>query len=348
MFDAMVDGWAQQQRTKFLRESTIGPRMRLVRRFAEFAGLYPWQWTPEEGEAWISHLRSGSTPLRLSTVRGYEVDIGLFCAYLIDARYDWVTECIAQFGRAPVQVFHEDNSIIHIGEYEGDPGRRPLTYDEVQALFDAADARVAQIRSRGRKGAIPALRDAVALKYCYAYGLRRQEVSRSDVVDLRRNSKFPAFGRFGALTVRHGKAARGGPPKRRTVLTVPEMSWIVDILDHYLTEVRSELDHTGHPALFLTERGSRLGVRALNTAFATARDAAGIDPTLDLHSLRHSYVTHLVEFDYPERFIQEQVGHAFSSTTAVYIGVSNEYRNGLLMQSIHARYGHLLNDGTPT
>ena len=101
MFDAMVDGWAQQQRAKFLRESTIGPRTRLVRRLAEFAGLYPWQWTPEEGEAWISHLRSGPTPLRLSTVRGYEVDIGLFCAYLLDARYDWVTECIAQFGRAP-------------------------------------------------------------------------------------------------------------------------------------------------------------------------------------------------------------------------------------------------------
>lgn len=347
MFDAMVQGWARQQQARFLRESTIGPRLRLVRRFADFSGLYPWQWTPEEGEAWVSHLRSGTTPLRVSTVRGYQVEIGLFCDYLLDSRYGWVAACSERFGRAPRQVFHEDNSIIHVGDYEGDPGRRPLTYDETQALFDAADGRVAQIRAHGRKGAVPALRDAVALKYCYAYGLRRQEASRTDVVDLRRNSKFPAFGRFGAVTVRHGKASRGGPPKRRTVLTVPEMSWIVEILDHYLSEVRSELDHNQHPALFLTERGSRLGVRAFNAAFATARDAAGIDPTLDLHSLRHAYVTHLVEFDYPERFIQEQVGHAFSSTTAVYIGVSNEYRNGLLMQSIHARYGHHFDDGTP-
>lgn len=346
VFEAMVQGWAQQQRARFLREATIGPRVRLVHRLAEFTGLYPWQWTPEEGEAWVSDLRSGPTPLRFSTVRGYQVDIGLFCSYLLDSRYGWITECTDRFGRAPLQVFHEDNSIIHVDEYEGDEGRRPLTYDETQALFDAADGRVAQIRARRRKGALSALRDAVALKYTYAYGLRRKEVSMTDVVDLRRNSKFPAFGRFGAVTVRSGKASRGGPPKRRTVLTVPEMSWIVDLLDQYLAEIRSEYDHTGHPALFLTERGSRLSVRAINTAFATARDAAGLDPRLDLHSLRHSYVTHLVEFDYPERFIQEQVGHAFSSITAVYVGVSNEYRNGLLTQSIHARYGHHFNDGT--
>lgn len=77
----------------------------------------------------------------------------------------------------------------------------------------------------------------------------------------------------------------------------------------------------------------------------TSPDLAGIDPTLDLHSLRHSYVTHLVEFDYPERFIQEQVGHSYSSTTAIYVGVSNEYRNRLLTQAIHTRYAAELEEG---
>ena len=77
MFDAMVQGWAQQQRARFLREATIKPRVRLIHRFAEFTGLYPWQWTPEEGEAWVSDLRSGSTPLRFSTVRGYQVELSL-------------------------------------------------------------------------------------------------------------------------------------------------------------------------------------------------------------------------------------------------------------------------------
>ncbi|WP_328401336.1 hypothetical protein [Nocardia sp. NBC_00403] len=42
---------------------------------------------------------------------------------------------------------------------------------EVQALFDAADARVEHARRHGRKGALPALRDAALLKTVYAYGL---------------------------------------------------------------------------------------------------------------------------------------------------------------------------------
>ena len=105
--------------------------------------------------------------------------------------------------------------------------------------------------------------------------------------------------RHGLVSVRWGKAARGSPPKRRTVLTVPEMDWIVEVLDHYLAEVRPTLVPKTHPALWVTERASRLSPRAVNDAFVTARDKAGLDESLDLHCLRHSYVTHLIEFDYP-------------------------------------------------
>jgi len=45
-------------------------------------------------------------------------------------------------------------------------------------------------------------------------------------------------------------------------------------------------------------------------------------------------ITHLVEFDYPERFVQDQAGHAVAATTAIYTGVSDEYRNRLLMRSV--------------
>lgn len=343
VFEAMLEGWERQQRARFLRETTISARTRLVRRFAQFSGLYPWQWTPAEAESWISALRSGSSPLRLSTLRGYEVEVRMFCEYLRDARYGWAAQCSERFGQVPEQVFHDDNSIVHVGEYEGDSSRRPLTYDEVQALFDAADARVDKIRARRRKGALPALRDAVLLKFVYAFGLRRREATMADLVDLRSNAKFPDFGRYGAMSVRHGKASRGGPTKRRTVLTVPEMSWIVEVLEHYVSEIRPALTvGTRNTALWLTERGSRISTRVANEAFVAARDAAGLDASLDLHCLRHSYVTHLVEFDYPERFIQEQVGHSFSSTTAIYVGVSNEYRNRLLTRSVHSRYGQQL------
>ena len=175
VLEAMLQGWRDQQVARFLKASTIVARIRLVRRFVEFTGLYPWQWTPAEGEAWISELRSGARPLRVSTLRGYEIDIRMFCEYLSDRRYRWGTECQERFGRAPEQVFHEENSIVHVTDYEGDPSRRPLTYDEVQALFDAADGQAARISARRRKGAITAIRDAALLKFVYAYGLRRSE-----------------------------------------------------------------------------------------------------------------------------------------------------------------------------
>ena len=31
-----------------------------------------------------------------------------------------------------------------------------------------------------------------------------------------------------------------------------------------------------------------------------------------------SYITHLIEFGYPERFAQDQAGHSYASTTAIY------------------------------
>jgi integrase/recombinase XerC len=342
VFEAMLEGWARQQRSRFLRErSTIGPRLRLIRRFAEFSGLYPWQWTPAEAEAWMTELRSGSRPLAMSTARGYEVTVRVFCEYLVDPRYGWVEVCVERFGQAPEIVFHEGNSVLHIAEYEGDPRRRPLTYDEVQALFDAADGLPDRIRSRGRKGALAALRDSAMLKFCYAYGLRRAEVSGVDLADRLRNPKAPQFGRWGGVSVRYGKASRGSPAKRRTVLTVPEMDWVIEVMEHYLTEIRPVLGLGSHPAIWLTERQGRLAPRLVTDAFATARDAAGLDPALDLHCLRHSYVTHLIEFGYPERFVQEQVGHAFASTTAIYAGVSNEYRNQLLAHVMRERLGDL-------
>lgn len=334
VFGAMLEGWAKQQRARFLKEHTIGPRLALVRRMSDFTGLYPWQWEPAEAEAFISHLRSGSRPIAISTARGYEMTLQLFCSYVTDVRYGWPAICHERFGRTPQQVFHEWNTAVHIEGYEGDPQRRPLTYDEVQALFDAADHRVEEIRRRGRKGALAAMRDAALLKTVYAFGLRRQEAAQLDLADFRHNPKSPGFGEFGALFVRYGKSSRGGAPKRRTVLTVPEMDWIVSVLKQWVHEVRPLLGPGSHPALWVTERCSRIARRAVNEAFDVARSAAGLSGRLDLHCLRHSYITHLVEFDYPQRFVQDQVGHTYASTTAIYTGVSDEYRTRLLQRAL--------------
>ncbi|MEV5506557.1 tyrosine-type recombinase/integrase [Streptomyces orinoci] len=346
VFEAMLEGWARQQRTRFLKwDATIKPRLSLVRRFAEFADQYPWQWQPAEVEAFFDHLRVKNPTFTVSAGRNYQNQLRLFCEYITDTRYGWPDTCRARFGQVPVQILHEWNTVTHVSEYEGQPGRRPLTYDEIQALFDAADGRVDEIRSRRRKGALAAMRDSALLKTFYAYGLRRREACGLDMADLRRNPKAPDYGRHGALFVRWGKSANGSPPRRRTVFTVPEMDWVVGVLEHYLAEVRPRFEPGKHPALWVTERRGRLSRRSANEAFETARQAAGLPPELDLHCLRHSNITHLVEFDYPERFVQDQSGHLYASTTAIYTGVSDEYRNRLLQRKLTERNTELWEDG---
>jgi len=336
-WEAMLEGWERQQRVRFLKPTTIHKRRRLVTRLMEFSNLYPWQWTAAEVEAFIDSLRSAPTLMAVSTARNYAVELRLFLEYLTDPRYGWVQACMEQFGAAPTQVLDEWNTVVHVNDYEGAPGRRPLSYDEVQRLFDAADDLVEQAKNRHRKGVLAAYRDAAILKTIYAFGLRRQEAWGLDLTDLRRNPKIPAYGSTGAVMVRWGKSSRGSGPKRRTVLLVPEMDWWIPVIQQWLTELRPRLAPAAHPAVWITERRGRLDWRGINVAFTHARDAAGLDPVLDLHSLRHSYVTHLIEFDYPERFVQEQVGHTYASTTAIYTSVSDAYRNTLLRRALAAR-----------
>ncbi|MER5387636.1 tyrosine-type recombinase/integrase [Saccharopolyspora sp. NPDC002686] len=334
VFEAMLEGWTRQQRVRFLKGDTIKPRVDLVRRLADFSNQYPWQWTASEVECFVDHLRSGDKPIMVSTARGYLASLRLFLDYVTDARYDWPRVCRERFGEIPQQVLNEWNTVTHVAEFEGQPHRRPLTYDEVQALFDAADGLAEEIRAKKRKGALAAQRNAVLLKTIYAYGLRRSEAWGLDLADLRHNPKAREFGRFGGLFVRWGKSSNGSPPRRRTVLTVPEMDWITPALEQWIDEIRPLFSPDKHHALWVTERRGRLSRRGINEAFEEARNAAGLPKELDLHCLRHSYVTHLVEFDYPERFVQDQVGHAYASTTAIYTGVSDDYRNRLLARAL--------------
>ena len=110
-------------------------------------------------------------------VHGKELSeqLRLFCGHASDARTDGWPGAWSSSASAPRQILDEWNIVAHVTEFEGQPHRRPLTYDEVQALFDAADGRVQEIRSRGRKGALAAQRDSTLLKTIYAFGLRRRE-----------------------------------------------------------------------------------------------------------------------------------------------------------------------------
>jgi site-specific recombinase XerC len=74
------------------------------------------------------------------------------------------------------------------------------------------------------------------------------------------------------------------------------------------------------------------------------RNATQTPPHTASAERSRSFITHLVEFDYPERFVQEEAGHLYSSTTAIYTHVSDEYRNRLVERSLRARHAELWGD----
>ncbi len=346
VFEAMLTGWSTQQKSRLVGVATVVPRIQLLRRFAAFAESFPWAWTAADVEEFTVSLTSGADRLAPSTIRGYHLTLRMFCDYLTDPRYDWGRECVTRFGQPPAQVCHEWNTVTHLNEYEGRPGRRPLSYEEIQTLFDYLDQRVERIAGSGRKGALAAMRDAQMIKTAYAYGLRCRELCRLEVVDLHPNPKVPQWGTYGSVHVRWGKAVRGGIPRRRTVHTVPDFDWVVPGLKQWVTQARPLLGCGDHPALWLNERLQRVTPKQMERRFAAIRDDIGLDRDLVMHCLRHSYVTHLIEFDYPGRFVQEQVGHAYASTTAIYANVSDDFKTKTLQHALRRVYS--ADSATPT
>lgn len=83
-----------------------------------------------------------------------------------------------------------------------------------------------------------------------------------------------------------------------------------------------------------TERQGRIRLAHIDDRFADWRDQLDLDPVLHPHCLRHSYVTHLIEDGFDPLFVQQQVGHRWGSTTALYTGVSGDYRNRVLRHAL--------------
>jgi integrase/recombinase XerC len=335
-FEAMLGGWEAQQAARGLAASMVVDRVRLVRRFAAFTNAWPWSWTPGDVEEWTVELRSRTRPVAHSTIRMYQQTLALFCSYLTDARYGWAAVCEERFGTHPVQVCHEWNTVAHVTDCEGRPGNRPFSRDELQTFFDYADEQTARARRLGRKGWLAGFRDATLFKTLYAWGLRRQEAARLEVVDFGANPAAPELGGFGMLSVRYGKAARGSPARRRNVCTV--MAWAADALEEWTVEVRPGYGADRYGTLWPTERGGRVSLRYVNVRFAAYRDALGLPGELGPHCLRHSYVTHLIEDGFDPLFVQQQVGHAWASTTALYTGVSSDYKNRMVRAALERAF----------
>jgi integrase/recombinase XerC len=336
---AMLNGWRNQQLARNLAFSTINGREKVLQAFVRHADAFPWHWSAQMVDEWLGDLRAVRN-LKRSTLRNYQEAVRTFCAFLIDPAYEWSGECEQRFGTHPIQVVHEWNTAVHVADAEADAGKRAFTRNELIALFDHADEQVSRVRGAGRKGWLPAFRDAVMFKTAYSFGLRRNETRMLDTVDFGRNPAGVEFGEYGIVYVRHGKAQKGSPPKRRSVLTV--WDWSADVLREWIEDIRPRLVTTDSPACWPSERGPRIGFTQINTRLATYRDELRLDPALDFHSLRRSYVTHLIEDGFDARFVQEQVGHEHASTTSIYTCVSSDFRTRTLRRVLDSTVGAAL------
>ncbi len=150
--------------------------------------------------------------------------------------------------------------------------------------------------------AVPSLRTRTALTTAYAAGLRASEAVHLKVRDIDSER--------GIIRVEHGK---GG--KDRNVMLSAQL---LAILRVYWRLARPEV------WLFPgREETKPIDVQVLYSACRSARTAAGIDKRVTVHTLRHSFATHLLESGTDIRIIQVLLGHNNLSTTARYTKVSN-------------------------
>ena len=151
------------------------------------------------------------------------------------------------------------------------------------------------------------LKARVALSLCYGCGLRAGEVVRLKVkhIDSAQN----------IIRIEQSKGR-----KDRNVMLSPET---LDLLRQWW-KVRRGFDAHTTPVqerwLFPGRKpGQPMTTRQLNRLFHEAADGAGIRKRVCLHTLRHSFATHLLERGADIRIIQALLGHDKLETTATAI-----------------------------
>ena len=83
-------------------------------------------------------------------------------------------------------------------------------------------------------------------------------------------------------------------------------------------KVRAEKVNQDNNAVFINQRGQRIGARGVQKRLAEMGIKQGVDTPINPHMMRHSFASHLLESSGDLRAVQELLGHANISTTQVY------------------------------
>jgi integrase/recombinase XerD len=145
------------------------------------------------------------------------------------------------------------------------------------------------------------IKHRLLLMATYSAGLRASEVTalKAEHIDSKRM----------LIKVENGK----GRKDRYTLLS-----------ERFLQELRHYYK-THRPEQWLfpsSQKGRRLCYEAVRAIYEKARKKAGIHKGTGLHTLRHSFATHLLEAGHDIRKIQVLMGHTKLSTTIIYLHVS--------------------------
>ena len=181
------------------------------------------------------------------------------------------------------------HAIVEHTTFIHEPRKLPmvLSPEEVARLLNAA----------------PGLRYKAALSVAYGAGLRAAEVVSLKVCDI--DSKRMI------IRVEQGK----GRKDRNVMLSAS----LLELLRGWWRAARPQ------GWLFPgRDRVQPMTTRQLNRACHAAAQMAEIDKRVSLHTLRHSFATHLLEQNVDVRVIQVLLGHAKLDTTALYTRVATK------------------------
>jgi len=144
------------------------------------------------------------------------------------------------------------------------------------------------------------VRDKAIMELFYSSGLRLSELTHLDLPDLDLADR----------TVR----VTG---KGRKTRILPVGRFAIDALSAWLKE-RATVAAVGEKAVFVSQHGQRLGVRAVQARIGQWAKRQGLGIHVHPHMFRHSFASHLLESSQDLRGVQELLGHSNISTTQIY------------------------------